>query len=335
MTTETELILDRIIESDCHDPFLALGFHVIGEDPAKSIIRAFQPHAESLKIIVDGEKTDMYKMRDEGLFEAIFPRSEPFDYTLEATYYNDSTFEFKDPYRHTPQLSEEDRYLFNHGTHYDIFDKLGSHLTTIDGVNGVIFRVWAPNARRVSVIGDFNAWDGRVHQMRILDKSGIWELFLPDLTQGEAYKFEIRAQDMSILEKSDPFQFFGELRPKTASVVWDINDYKWNDDQWLTTRKKTSSYESPMSIYEVHLSSWQRDPGDPSRFLTYKELATTLVPYVKKMGFTISNSCPSWNIPSTNPGDISVPVIFPQPVVTALPRSSCISSIPATRTTSV
>ncbi|MBU0482244.1 MAG: 1,4-alpha-glucan branching protein GlgB [Proteobacteria bacterium] len=286
MTTETEIILDRIIASDCHDPFLALGFHVISEDPPKSIIRAFQPHAESLKVIIDGQKTDMYKMREEGLFEAIFSRVEPFDYTYEATYYNNNKFEFKDPYRATPQLSDDDKYLFNHGTHYELYRKLGAHPVTIDGIAGTIFRVWAPNARRVSVIGDFNAWDGRVHQMRILDRSGIWELFIPGIAQGEAYKFEIRSQEMAIIEKSDPFQFYSELRPKTASVVWNIDDFEWHDQEWLATARKTSPYDKPMSIYEVHLGSWQRDPGDPARFLTYKELAGTLVPYVKKMGFT-------------------------------------------------
>jgi 1,4-alpha-glucan branching enzyme len=286
MSKAVELILDNIMNSDCHDPFEVLGLHVISNDPPESIIRTFQPHAESMQLIVDNEFIDMYKMREEGLFEISVPRNEPFDYSLEATFYNNTTHRFKDPYRTMPQLGADDRYLFNNGTHYKIYDKLGAHITTIDGVTGVIFRVWAPSARRVSVIGDFNTWDGRVHQMRSLDKSGIWELFIPGLKQGEVYKFEIRTSNMSTLEKSDPYQFFSELRPKSASVVWNLDGYQWQDSEWLASRGTPPPHEAPMSIYEVHLGSWRRDPGDPGRFLTYRELADYLVPYVKEMGFT-------------------------------------------------
>ena len=286
MEKEIELIIDDIIRSDCHDPFRVLGFHLISKKPAKSIIRTFQPHAKTVKLVVDGEMIDMNKTREEGLFEVTVPRDEPFPYALEATFYNDTSHRFDDPYRTLPQLGEDDRYLFNNGTHYRIYEKLGAHLETIDGIPGVMFRVWAPNARRVSVIGDFNTWDGRVHQMRALDRSGIWELFIPGLKQGEVYKFEIRAGNMSTLEKSDPYQLFGELRPKSASVVWDLEGYQWKDKEWLEAREKKNPYESAMSVYEVHLGSWRRDPGEPDRFLTYRELADYLVPYVKEMGFT-------------------------------------------------
>jgi 1,4-alpha-glucan branching enzyme len=307
MGKKVEIILDSIINSDCHDPFQVLGFHVISEKPPESIIRTFQPHAESMQLVVDGESSDMYKMREEGLFEISVPRSEPFDYSLEATFYNNTTHRFKDPYRYLPQLGADDRYLFNSGTHYKIHDKLGAHLTTIDGVAGVMFRVWAPSARRVSVIGDFNTWDGRVHQMRVLDQSGIWELFIPGLAQDEVYKFEMRTKNSSTLEKSDPYQFFGELRPKSASVVWNLDDYQWQDSEWLETRQKTNPFTAPMSIYEVHLGSWRKDPGDTSRFLTYRELADYLVPYVKEMGFTHIEMLPvmehpldeSWGYQST------------------------------------
>jgi 1,4-alpha-glucan branching enzyme len=286
MVNEVEIILDNIINSDCHDPFQVLGFHVISNKPPESIVRTFQPHAEAMQLIIDGEAIDMYKMREEGLFEISVPRAEPLDYFLEATFHNNVIHRFKDPYSFLPQLNADDRYLFNHGTHYKIYDQLGAHPTTIDGIPGVIFRVWAPNARRVSVIGDFNIWDGRVHQMRVLDQSGIWELFIPGLTRGEIYKYEIKTREMAILEKSDPYQLFGELRPKSASIVWDLDEYKWRDGKWLETRRQSSALDGPMSIYEVHLGSWRRDPGDPSRFLTYRELADYLVPYVKKMGFT-------------------------------------------------
>ncbi|MCA1765362.1 MAG: 1,4-alpha-glucan branching protein GlgB, partial [Desulfobulbaceae bacterium] len=286
MRNEVEIILDNIINSDCHDPFQVLGFHVISTKPPESIIRTFQPHAKALQLIIDGEAIDMYKMRDEGLFEITVPRAEPFDYWLEATFDNDTIHRFKDPYSFLPQLNANDRYLFNHGTHYKIYDQLGAHPTIIDGVSGVMFRVWAPNARRVSIIGDFNIWDGRVHQMRVLDQSGIWELFIPGLSHGEIYKYEIKTRDMAILEKSDPYQLFGELRPKSASIVWDLDDYHWRDGEWLEKRQQSSPFDGPMSIYEVHLGSWKRDPGNPNRFLTYRELAEYLVPYVKKMGFT-------------------------------------------------
>ena len=307
MGNEVEIILDNIINSDCHDPFQALGFHIISRKPPESIVRTFNPHAEAMQLIIDGEAIDMYKMREEGLFEITVPRAEPFDYWLEATFYNDTTHRFKDPYRFLPQLSADDRYLFNNGTHYKIYDRLGAHPTTIDGISGVLFRVWAPNARRVSVIGDFNTWDGRVHQMRVLDQSGIWELFIPGLNSGEIYKYEIKTRDMAILEKSDPYQLFGELRPKSASIVWDLADYRWQDEEWLKTRKENSHLDEPMSIYEVHLGSWRRDPGDPGRFLTYRELADYLVPYVKEMGFTHIEMMPimehpldeSWGYQST------------------------------------
>ncbi|MEN8142713.1 MAG: 1,4-alpha-glucan branching enzyme, partial [Thermodesulfobacteriota bacterium] len=286
MGKEVEIILENIVRSDCHDPFQVLGFHVISKKPPKSIVRTFQPHAESMRLIIDDQKMDMYKMREEGLFEITLPRCDSFDYTLEATYHHHNEYQFKDPYQFLPQLSADDKFLFNKGTHYEIYEKLGAHPTTVEGVTGVMFRVWAPNARRVSVIGDFNAWDGRVHQMRVLDQSGIWEIFIPGLAKGETYKFELRTGEMSTLEKSDPYQLFGELRPKSASVVWEVDDYQWQDEEWLKSRRSKNVYESPMSIYEVHLGSWRKDPGDTSRFLTYRELAEYLVPYVKEMGFT-------------------------------------------------
>ncbi|MBU0485573.1 MAG: 1,4-alpha-glucan branching protein GlgB [Proteobacteria bacterium] len=286
MTTDIEIILNKVIESDLHDPFQVLGFHVISETPPKSVIRTFQPHADSMRLIIGNEKLDMYKMRKEGLYEIIIPKSEPFEYAFEATFFNNTTYTFNDPYRTLPHLSEDDRYLFNKGTNYEIYNHLGSHLTSINNITGTMFRVWAPNARRVSVIGDFNAWDGRVHQMRILDKSGIWELFIPGIEHGDSYKYEIRTSTMAILEKTDPYQFFSELRPKTASIVWNIDDYKWNDAEWIKSRGQKAPYDNAMSIYEVHLGSWQRDPADTTRFLTFKELADTLIPYVKKMGFT-------------------------------------------------
>lgn len=285
--TSIETELERLLQADQHDPFQVLGFHFVEQPPGAAIIRAFQPHAESMRLLAFDKSLEMEKTRSEGLFEITIPDcTEPFAYRLAAGYHNGDVHEFVDPYRFLPQLGEIDRYLFNSGTHYELYNRMGSHLATVDGISGVLFRVWAPSARRVSVIGNFNVWDGRIHQMRVLDASGIWELFIPGLAENEIYKFEIRTQDGRLLEKSDPFQFFGELRPRTASIVYDLNAYQWQDRQWMQARSGTSPYERPFSTYEVHLGSWQRDPADPDRFLTYKEVADRLIPYVKEMGFT-------------------------------------------------
>jgi 1,4-alpha-glucan branching enzyme len=279
--------IDRVLDSDHHDPFQVLGLHFITEKPKAVLVRTFQPHAESVKIITGNTKSYLYKMRQEGLFEIVLHEyQEPFNYQLEATYFNGTTHVFDDPYRFLPQLSDMDMYLFNSGTHYQLYEKMGAHPSTIYDVKGTVFRVWAPSARRVSVLGEFNTWDGRVHQMRSLDKSGIWELFIPGIKENELYKFEIKTQFKDILTKSDPFQFYGEVRPKTASIVSSLDSYEWDDQDWLTKRSALQPYDKPVSIYEVHFGSWQRDPSDPDRFMTYIEIADQLIPYVKNLGFT-------------------------------------------------
>jgi 1,4-alpha-glucan branching enzyme len=279
--------IDRVIASDHHDPYQVLGLHFIDQKPRTALVRTFQPHAESVQIVINDEKQYMNKMRDEGLYEIELPEfPEPFAYHFAIHYSDKTVHSTEDPYRFLPQLGDMDRYLFNSGTHYKLYDKLGAHGVTIDAIEGTIFRVWAPGARRVSVIGNFNSWDGRVHQMRSLENSGIWEIFIPGITEHELYKFEIRTQYRDLLIKSDPFQFYGELRPKTASIVCSLDHYSWNDSEWLAKRGSNKPYDQPISIYEVHLGSWRRDPGDPERFLTYREAADLLVPYVKEMGFT-------------------------------------------------
>lgn len=277
--------IDQVVKANHHDPFQILGFHLTQE--SAGLVRCFQPTALKVFLLTDGESREMYKIREEGLFEIILPGCAGlFPYRFEAHYQDGTRHTLHDPYRFPPQLSDYDRYLFNNGTHYRLYDKMGAHLTTIDGIDGTIFRVWAPNARRVSVLGNFNCWDGRLHQMRSLGASGIWELFLPEVGQGESYKFEIRTSHDTILEKADPYQFFSEIRPKSASVVWDIANFSWSDEQWMARRRQQSSYRQPLAIYEVHLDSWRRDPRDPSRFLSYREIAATLVSYVREMGFT-------------------------------------------------
>jgi len=287
MSNHISTLIDSVIASDHHDPFQVLGLHFIDQEPLSALVRTFQPHAESVQIVLHDEKQYMSRIRPEGLYEIVLPGlSEPFPYHFEILYNDKSVHTAADPYRFLPQLGDMDRYLFNSGTHYRLYDRLGAHRTTIDGIEGTIFRVWAPGARRVSVIGNFNSWDGRVHQMRSLENSGIWEIFIPGIAENELYKYEIRTGYRDLLTKSDPFQFYGELRPKTASTVRSLDNYSWNDHDWLEKRGSTKPYDKPMSIYEVHLGSWRRDPGDPERFLTYREIADLLIPYVKEMGFT-------------------------------------------------
>ncbi len=184
-------------------------------------------------------------------------------------------------------LTDFDLYLLGEGTHHRAFEKLGAHRVRIGATTGVHFAVWAPNADRVSVVGDFNGWDGRVHPMRLLVPAGIWEIFIPDLPDGEKYKFEIRTPSGALLLKSDPFGFAFEEPPSTASVVRDISGYAWRDEAWMASRREAAGWlRRPMAIYEVHLGSWARVPEEGDRFLTYREMAARLVPYVKDLGFT-------------------------------------------------
>lgn len=185
-------------------------------------------------------------------------------------------------------LTDFDLHLIGEGTHYKNYEKLGAHVVEIGGVKGVHFAVWAPNAKRVSVIGDFNHWDGKKHPMKLLGDSGIWEIFIPGLDEGELYKFEIKSKYRNYKEqKTDPFAFFFEVRPKSAAIVYNIeNKHKWQDAEWMEMRKKKNWFESPVSIYEVHLGSWMRIPEEDSRFLTYRELADKLIPHVRKLGYT-------------------------------------------------
>ena len=197
-------------------------------------------------------------------------------------------------------LSDYDLHLFNEGTHYRAWEKFGSHRLTIDGVTGVHFAVWAPNADRVSVIGDFNRWDGRVDVMRPLGSSGVWETFIPNLPDGACYKYEVRTPAGYLLEKADPYAQRFEIPPNSASVIWTAGTYQWGDAEWIGDRPSFAAWhERPMSTYEVHLGSWRRVPEQSSRPLTYRELAETLVPYVREMGFTHIELMPVMEHPFT------------------------------------
>ncbi len=315
-----DTLIESVVHADFHDPFQVLGAHFVDSPDPSAIIRSFQPHALSVKLLIQGKEIAMEKVHDHGLFECCIrrlslsdPDLDPYNYQFRITFFDGTIHTINDPYRFLPQLDERDKYLFNVGTNYKIYDHVGAHLTTVNNIAGTVFRVWAPSARRVSVVGNFNGWDGRIHAMRSLGESGIWELFLPGITTDELYKFEIKTQHGEILEKSDPFQFYAELRPNTASIVRSLDRYEWGDEQWQQDKNTKVSYEEPLSIYEIHPGSWQRDPETPDRFLTFRELAGKLIPYLKKLGFTHVEVMPvmehpldeSWGYQVTGPFSLS------------------------------
>jgi 1,4-alpha-glucan branching enzyme len=282
----TEVALIAVANGQNRDPFAVLGPHP--DDTGRHIvIRAFQPAARTVAVrLPNGELQPMTRRHPPGVFEAVVA-PDVRDYRLRVSYTNDHVVEFDDPYRYGRVLTDYDLHLLGEGTHYRAFEKLGGHRITVGSTVGVHFAVWAPNADRVSVVGDFNGWDGRVHAMRLLAPNGIWEIFIPDLPNGEKYKFEIRARNGALLTKSDPFGVAFEVPPASAAVVHDLSGYEWRDQEWMTGRHTRKGwFEQPMAIYEVHLGSWARVPDDGDRFLTYRELADRLVPYVTEMGFT-------------------------------------------------
>jgi 1,4-alpha-glucan branching enzyme len=276
-----------LIEARHCDPFRILGIRLSN---GKFVARVLRPDASEVAVLIEGKGVKSQKLArvDEcGLFEGeVAGFSEGMAYTLDLTGHDGRKWRERDAYSFQPVLGEVDIYLFNEGTHYDIHKKLGAHVKVIGDVPGVHFAVWAPSAQRVSVVGDFNNWDGRVHQMRKLVPSGVWEIFLPGVHEGAHYKFEIRGAHGDVFLKTDPYAFFAQHGVETGCMVFDIGRYQWNDEEWMQTRPRIDSYNSPMSIYEVHIGSWQRIPEDGNRPLSYRELGDRLIPYVKEMGFT-------------------------------------------------
>jgi 1,4-alpha-glucan branching enzyme len=274
-------------------PFDVLGMHPAQIDGKPVVtIRTFQPQAAAVSVKRNDELYPMERVHADGLFEAVFAEeTDFFPYRLSIQLHGTEShiYESEDPYRFPPVLSDFDLHLFSEGTDLRLYQKHGAHLIEHAGIRGVSFVVWAPNAERVSVIGNFNQWDGRRHPMRPRGGSGVWEIFIPGLEQGDLYKYEIKTRYQGYMaEKSDPFAFGAELRPKTASVVWDLDRYDWRDAAWMAVRRNRQSFEAPMAIYEVHLGSWRRDcdPQYGLRWLTYRELAEQLMPYAKDMGYT-------------------------------------------------
>jgi 1,4-alpha-glucan branching enzyme len=290
---------DDLIQARESDPFRLLGPHWVKRDGAKALaIRSLRPSADSLTILWGSAQTPFAASQIDpaGLFEAIIPAGAlgvaagapiaPSAYRLRFRFPDGAEFETFDAYAFPPILTEYDLYLIGEGTHYLKYEKVGAHIREIAGVAGVSFAVWAPNAKRVSVVGDFNSWDGRVFPMRSRGATGVWEIFLPGLGEGTLYKFEIFSRVGDYLGlKSDPYGFASEMRPNTASVVCDIGRYAWSDSAWLAERASRDWLHSPMSIYEVHAGSWRRHSED-GRWYSYRELAGELIPYVKQMGYT-------------------------------------------------
>lgn len=278
--TTLDPALIRIIESRHHDPFEVLGRHEQGN---RVTVRAFLPHAR--KVAIAEGNLDMQRIEGTDFFEWQGPASHvPWRYRF--IWHDDQHHEQVqyDPYCFPPQLGDMDLHLFGEGKHWHAYRLLGAHIHEVDNVGGVLFAVWAPNASRVSVVGDFNRWDGRTHPMR-MRTGGVWELFIPNLGAGALYKFEIRNEQWNaVFTKSDPYARRYELRPKTSSIIEGPSHYQWRDNDWLTQRARHDWQHQPMSIYEVHLSSWQR--GQEGEMLNYRELAHRLVDYVKDLGFS-------------------------------------------------
>ena len=283
LQTRSDLTDDlvRLIEARHHDPFAALGRH---REHGTDLIRAILPQAESVALGEHGPTLSRIPGTD--LFEAdIGGLDVPYHYRLHWIDKQGQPQDHIDPYTFPPQLSDFDLYLFGEGRHWHIYRILGAHPHTVDGIPGTLFATWAPNAERVSVVGDFNDWDGRRHPMRIRGGTGVWELFIPELPSGTLYKYEIRNRLYgSILLKTDPYGQQFELRPNTASIVRSDTPYPWSDQTWMEARQSWDWLHERLSVYEVHLGSWRRAPD--GGFLGYRELATELVAYVKELGFT-------------------------------------------------
>ena len=274
--------VEGIVYAEEDDPHRLLGPHVRGMN---TMIQFFYPGAVSAVIVIGKNRYAMELADEEGYFAALVPKAEKTDcYTVEVRMQDGQIKEVCDPYCFGPVITKKDTEKFNHGIHYNVYDILGAHPMKINGISGVHFAVWAPNAMRVSVVGDFNGWDGRFHQMRRLWDSGIFELFIPCANVGDNYKYEIKLKGGKTFLKADPYGNQAQLRPNTASVVADLSKFKWSDENWLADRKNFKPEKEAMSVYEVYLGSFAR--GEDGSYVNYRELAPKIISYVKEMGYT-------------------------------------------------
>ena len=281
--------IQRLVDGRHRDPFTILGLHM-GTHDNTGVVRVFLPRAEQAYVVVDGYPWLLHQMtkRDRrGLFEASVARlDDKLKYRVQILEPDGRSYTYRDPYAYRSwSFTPYDRHLFNEGNHYHVFRKLGAHLNEKEEDTGVSFAVWAPNAEGVSVVGNFNNWTGSQHQMKLHEGSGVWELFVPGLDEGELYKYELRTGHGGRCLKTDPYAFYCEVPPQTASTVYDLHHrYRWQDHEWMKTRASSSMWRRPVAIYEVHVGSWMR-ASDGAR-LSYTALADRLVPYVKSLGFT-------------------------------------------------
>ena len=269
-------------------PHTLLGMHPLG-DGSGVVVRAMIPDAVKVEVVPVHEskrpRFELKRLGDTTVFEGATTRSTAvYAYDLILTWADGTTTQGRDPYSFWPTVGDTDLHLFNEGNHRKLYDTLGGHLTLLDGVAGVAFAVWAPNARRVSVIGDFNGWDGRRHLMRMLGHSGVWELFIPGVHEGSLYKFELLDAGGNMVVKTDPFGAFFEQPPKQAAIVWNTRKFAWTDGDWMERRRGLNCLKTPMSIYEMHLGSWLRKNGWEAP--GYRGIAAPLVDYLRKTGFT-------------------------------------------------
>ncbi|MDD4881513.1 MAG: 1,4-alpha-glucan branching protein GlgB [Gallionellaceae bacterium] len=273
--------IESLLTARYHDPFAILGLHT---SHGKEVLRVLRPHAESVTLLLPDGEAALKCVDERGLYEwhGEHAPAKPVRLRIRE---DGQDFEIVDPYSFLPVLSEQELYLFNEGRLLEAYNTLGAHHVVHEGVEGVTFAVWAPSAERISVVGNFNRWDGRVHMMRARGGSGVWELFIPGLKPGDLYKYEIRNRDSgAIVVKFDPYGQRFEKRPGTAAVVPGPSAHQWGDDDWLRSRAEADWLHAPMNIYEIHAGSWRRHPD--GRVFNYRELADTLVPYVKDMGYT-------------------------------------------------
>jgi len=273
--------IEGIIYSEECNPGEILGPHIVGKNV---LFQCFFPGAEKVNLVIENKKKTMERVDEEGFFAILSSGKIPEIYEYEVCYPDAEPVRCKDAYRYTVGLNEKEIDKHNAGIYYNAYEKLGAHPMILDGVQGTYFAVWAPNAIRVSVVGDFNRWDGRLHQMNKNAKGGIFELFIPDVQIGECYKYEIKSKGDHICLKADPYAFGQQLRPDTASIVRNLS-YEWQDDVWMKERGKRQTVNSPVSVYEVYLGSFLRDK-ETGDYVNYRELALVLAKYVKEMGYT-------------------------------------------------
>ncbi|MBV8945906.1 MAG: 1,4-alpha-glucan branching protein GlgB, partial [Solirubrobacterales bacterium] len=279
--------LEALVRREHSNPHAVLGAHA---DDGGVVVRTLRPAACAVTALPDGQPAvELQQIHPGGVFEGVIEDAElPLHYQLDVDYGDGGKFTIEDPYAFVPTIGELDQHLIGEGRHEEVYDKLGAHVREHQSVIGTAFAVWAPAARAVSVVGDFNSWDGRLHAMRSLGSTGIWELFLPGVGPGARYKYELLTQDHQILLKADPYAFATEVPPKTASIVFQPN-HEWTkaDAEWLRAREQPPRpLGRPISIYEVHLGSWRLNTLEGNRSLTYVELGDELAAYVKDLGFT-------------------------------------------------